>query len=69
MGNTPVVCRASYIDPRVFDRYRSGLTIAGALTDLADVDSFGEPSHQGAIEVAVLDLVEDKRAPAFDLSA
>ena len=31
LGNTPAVCRASYIDPRVFDRYRSGLTIAGAL--------------------------------------
>src|SRR4029453_11879602 len=23
LGNTPAVCRASYIDPRVFDRYRS----------------------------------------------
>lgn len=24
LGNTPAVARASYIDPRVFDRYRSG---------------------------------------------
>jgi DNA topoisomerase IB len=24
LGNTPAVCRSSYIDPRVFDRYRSG---------------------------------------------
>src|SRR5918999_1626496 len=31
LGNTPAVCRASYIDPRVFDRYRDGLTIGGAL--------------------------------------
>lgn len=27
LGNTPAVCRASYIDPRVLDRYRSGETI------------------------------------------
>lgn len=31
LGNTPTVCRASYIDPRVFDRFRAGVTIAGAL--------------------------------------
>jgi DNA topoisomerase IB len=28
LGNTPAVARGSYIDPRVFDRYRSGATIA-----------------------------------------
>jgi hypothetical protein len=33
------------------------------------VDTFGEPSHQGAIEAVVLDLIEEKRAPAFDLTA
>ncbi len=27
LGNTPAVCRRSYIDPRVFDRYRDGVTI------------------------------------------
>jgi DNA topoisomerase IB len=27
LGNTPAVCRASYIDPRVWERYRSGITI------------------------------------------
>jgi DNA topoisomerase I len=69
LGNTPAVCRASYIDPRVFDRFRSGLTIAGALDQLGDVDELGEPAHQGAIEAAVLDLIEEKRAPDLDLSA
>ena len=57
LGNTPAVCRASYIDPRVFDRYRDGLTIGGALAELGDVDE-GEPATQGAIEEAVLDLLE-----------
>ncbi|HEX5983911.1 MAG TPA: hypothetical protein VFY69_06875, partial [Solirubrobacterales bacterium] len=30
LGNTPAVCRASYIDPRVFDRFRDGATIRPA---------------------------------------
>jgi DNA topoisomerase IB len=60
LGNTPAVCRASYIDPRVFDRYRSGWTISGVLDSLGDVAAFGEPSTQGAVEEAVLDLLEDR---------
>ncbi len=67
LGNTPAVCRASYIDPRVFDRYRSGLTIAGALDQLGEVGEPGEPAHQGPVEEAVLDLIEDKHAPAPEL--
>ena len=67
MGNTPAVCRASYIDPRIFDRYRSGLTVAAALTRLGEVGELGEPAHQGAIEEAVLDLIEDKHGPALAL--
>jgi DNA topoisomerase IB len=31
LGNTPAVCKASYIDPRVFDLYRSGETIPPAV--------------------------------------
>jgi DNA topoisomerase IB len=69
LGNTPAVCRASYIDPRVFDRYRSGLTVAAALEQLGEVDEPGEPAHQGAVEAAVLDLIEEKRAPELDLTA
>jgi DNA topoisomerase IB len=64
LGNTPAVCRASYIDPRVFDRYRSGWTIAAALHDLGEGAAFGEPSFQGAIEEAVIDLIEDRRESA-----
>ena len=67
LGNTPAVCRASYIDPRVFDRYRAGLTIAGALDQLGQVGEAGEPAHQGPVEEAVLDLIEEKRGPAPEL--
>jgi DNA topoisomerase IB len=65
LGNTPAVCRASYIDPRVFDRYRGGITIGGALEELGDVD-FGEPATQGAVEKAVLDLLEESDSPALE---
>jgi DNA topoisomerase I len=69
LGNTPAVCRASYIDPRVFDRYRSGLTVAAALEQLGQVEELGEPAHQGGVEAAVLDLIEERRAPELDLTA
>jgi DNA topoisomerase IB len=65
LGNTPAVCRASYIDPRIFDRYRDGITIGGALDRLGDVD-FGEPATQGAIEEAVLDLLEGIESPVLE---
>jgi DNA topoisomerase I len=57
LGNTPAVCRASYIDPRVFDRFDSGLTIGGVLPVLAD-DTGVWPEVQGTVEEAVLDLIE-----------
>jgi DNA topoisomerase I len=60
LGNTPAVCRASYIDPRVFDRYRDGLTIGGAIDELGEEDALGGPHAQGAIEAAVLDLLEER---------
>jgi DNA topoisomerase I len=66
LGNTPAVCRASYIDPRVFDRYRDGLTIGGALDRLGEGIDLGQPSFQGAVEEAVLDLLEDERTEAIE---
>jgi DNA topoisomerase IB len=57
LGNTPAVCRSSYIDPRVFDCYDAGVTIGDALDALGDVD-LGEPAIQGAVEAAVIDLLD-----------
>ena len=56
LGNTPAVCRASYIDPRVFDRFDGGLTIGGALPELVE-DTAAWPDVQRAVEEAVLDLI------------
>jgi DNA topoisomerase-1 len=52
LGNTPAVCRASYIDPRVLDRFRDGATIAPAPTN-------GRLSakRRRQIEKEVIDLV------------
>ena len=58
LGNTPAVCRASYIDPRVFDRYAEGATIATALKSLDEVET-AAPALQRRIERAVLALLED----------
>ena len=66
LGNTPAVCRASYIDPRVFDRYRDGFTIGGALDLLGEGADLGQPSFQGPVEEAVLDLLEDERTSAIE---
>jgi DNA topoisomerase I len=60
LGNTPAVCRASYIDPRVFDRFDGGLTIGGALPELVE-DTGPWPDVQRAVEEAVLDLISDNR--------
>ncbi len=61
LGNTPTVARNSYIDPRVFDRFDSGWTIQPALERLGEGIDDGGPAFQGAIEAAVLDLLENPR--------
>jgi DNA topoisomerase IB len=58
LGNTPAVCRSSYIDPRVIDLYDDGVTVARALERLgADVD-FGQPATHGQVEAAVLRMLK-----------
>jgi DNA topoisomerase IB len=53
LGNTPAVCRRSYIDPRVFDRYRDGVTIEVGLSRNGELT----PRRRAQIERRVLDLV------------
>jgi DNA topoisomerase IB len=55
LGNTPAVCRASYIDPRVFDRFDAGLTVGGVVGELAETGDMD--SLHGPVEEAVLDLI------------
>jgi DNA topoisomerase IB len=60
LGNTPAVCRSSYVDPRVVDRYEGGATVRAALGKLGAGASCGQLSIHGAVERAVLDLIEEE---------
>jgi len=62
LGNTPAVCRASYIDPRIIDLYADGVTIAADLEALGADASYGSPAFQGAIEATVLALLREPAA-------
>jgi DNA topoisomerase IB len=55
LGNTPTVCRSSYVDPRVIDLYESDVTIAPALERLPD----DEDAARDALDLAVVDLLTD----------
>jgi DNA topoisomerase-1 len=53
LGNTPAVCRASYIDPRVIDRFLDGETIA-----LSRGGDLADDRVRASVESAVLDLLD-----------
>ncbi|WP_324273127.1 hypothetical protein [Blastococcus brunescens] len=55
LGNTPAVCKASYVDPRVVDRFEHGETVAHALgrADEAEADR----DAQKVLEAAVCELL------------
>jgi DNA topoisomerase-1 len=59
LGNTPAVARASYIDPRVFDRYRDGEVIDYRLVAAAGERNGDATAIQGPLETAVMELLED----------
>jgi DNA topoisomerase IB len=67
LGNTPAVARSSYIDPRVFDRYDSGWTIAARVEELGGAEAFIDPEGRIALEDAVRDLLRDagEESPAL----
>jgi hypothetical protein len=49
----------------VFDRYRSGWTIRGALEQVGSAD-LARPRVRGRIEAAVVDLLEERPTPALE---
>lgn len=57
LGNTPAVCRSSYINPRVFELYEQGRTIAPDLDGLGRDTPVGQPATHGEVEQAVLRLL------------
>ncbi|MEU0087147.1 DNA topoisomerase IB [Streptomyces sp. NPDC006274] len=63
LGNTPAVCRASYINPRVIELYEEGVTVAAALPRLGDEGAYGIPATQGPAETAVRHMLRTGRPP------
>ena len=57
LGNTPAVSRASYIDPRVFDRFQSGWTIA--LPGRSGEAVLAHEPTRRKVERAVIDLISE----------
>jgi DNA topoisomerase-1 len=55
LGNTPAVCKASYVDPRVVDRYEQGETIADALAEAAKAED--DRTAQRTLEAGVCSLL------------
>jgi DNA topoisomerase-1 len=62
LGNTPAVCRASYIDPRVFDRFQAEATIGPVLDVALEDEDLDIAVLHGQVEEAVIELLAD--APA-----
>jgi DNA topoisomerase I len=59
LGNTPVVSRSSYIDPRVVDRYQEGTTI-----EMPRDEEPSDDAMRDRVEQAVLDLLRGQRSRA-----
>jgi len=55
LGNTPAVCKASYVDPRVVDRFESGETIAEALSQATEAPD--DRTVQRVLEQAVCQML------------
>jgi DNA topoisomerase IB len=55
LGNTPAVCRASYVDPRVVDRFENGETVADVLREADQAEA--DRDSQKVLEAAVCRLL------------
>lgn len=57
LGNTPAVCRASYVDPRVISKFERGVTIKDELSRLNSEASKKDFADLAGIERAVVELI------------
>lgn len=59
IGDTPAVCRRSYIDPRIIDRYECGETIAKTVVSLPEKIDLSDINSIRVLERAVIALIGD----------
>ena len=57
LGNTPAVCRASYVDPRVISQFEKGKTIKSAVDRLNKAGGSKDFADRAGIEKAVIRLI------------
>jgi DNA topoisomerase I len=57
LGNTPAVCRSSYVDPRVISSFENGKTIKSAVDRLAKAGGSKDFADRSGIEKAVIRLI------------
>jgi DNA topoisomerase IB len=57
LGNTPAVCRSSYVDPRVISSFEKGKTIKSAVDRLAKAGGSKDFADRAGIEKAVIRLI------------
>lgn len=62
LGNTPTVCRASYIHPRVIDLFMGGVTVAEDLYSIGEGAEHGHLATHGEMEIAVSALLRSPQA-------
>jgi DNA topoisomerase IB len=55
LGNTPAVCKASYVDPRVVDHFENGETVIEALREAEQAEA--DRDAQRALEQAVCQML------------
>jgi DNA topoisomerase I len=66
LGNTPAVCKRSYVDPVLVTHFEAGRTIAEALRAGAGIDDQAMRAH---VERAVLELLDTREAPTIVAAA
>jgi DNA topoisomerase I len=66
LGNTPAVCKRSYVDPVIVSGFEAGRTIAAALREGAGGD---DQAMRRRVEAAVLELLDERLAGGADTVA
>jgi DNA topoisomerase IB len=56
LGNTPAVCKSSYVDPRVVDKFENGETIRQHVLERAE-EADADRDTQKVLEAAVCQLL------------
>jgi DNA topoisomerase IB len=56
LGNTPAVCRGSYIDPRIIDRFQAGAVVSEVLVTAVETTT---SETRLSVEAAVIDVLSD----------